>query len=310
MAGAGVALMAQALRMPELPEVQALAEAIERRCRGRRVAGFTVAAVAALKTYDPPTSALTGRELTSVLRHGKFLDLAFGESRDGTAGSPGALHLVIHLSRAGWIRWREAASDARLAQRGPLAARLRFEDGSGLDLTEQGTEKRLTIHVARDPSEIPGVARLGVDALDPSLTAARLGELLATRPGSLKSALGDQAVVAGIGNAYSDEALHAARLSPFARADRLDREARDRLFQALEDTLGTALERARGLEMDELKDGKRVSLRVHGRTGQPCPVCGDTVREVSLAARSFQYCPTCQTGGRVYADRRLSRLLR
>jgi formamidopyrimidine-DNA glycosylase len=289
--------------VPELPEVQAIAEALDRRMRGRRVASLLVPSVAALKTYDPPLAALAGREVTGTGRRGKFLVLDLGP-----AGGP--LHVAIHLGRAGWVRWREEAADRRLAQRGPLAARLRLEAGGGIDVTEQGTEKRLAIFVVRDPAEVPGIARLGVDALDPGLDADRLGSLLASRPGTVKAALADQAVIAGVGNAYSDEILHAARLSPFARSDRLDPQTLRRLGLALRETLETALLRARELDLDELKDGKRQGLRVHGRAGLPCPVCGDTVREVSLSARSFQYCPTCQTGGRVHADRRLSRLLR
>ena len=316
--------------MPELPEVQALAEILDRRLRGLRIASLSVASVAALKTYDPPPSALAGREVAGVGRHGKFLDLAASAVPTSPAGSaslppspgsadlpspgsdqpPSPLHLLVHLSRAGWVRWRDAASEARLAQRGPLAARLRFEDGAGLDITEMGTEKRLALYVVRDPAEVPGVSRLGVDALADELDLGRLRELLRAHPGTLKTVLSDQGVIAGVGNAYSDEILHAARLSPFARTDRLDADALDRLLDALRETLGSALERARALNIDELKDGKRMAMRVHGRTGQPCPVCGDTVREVALSSRSYQYCPGCQTGGRIYADRRLSRLLR
>ena len=292
--------------MPELPEVQALAESLDRRLRGRRIAGLTVASVAALKTYEPPPTALAGREVAGVRRHGKYVDI---EAADTAAGGL-PLHLVAHLSRAGWVRWREKVSDAPLAQRGPLAARLRFEDGAALDITEMGTEKRLALYVVRDPAEVGGVSRLGVDALDERLDLERLRQLLGGRPGTLKAALADQGVIAGVGNAYSDEILHAAHLSPFTRGDRIDDAALGRLLAALRETLGSALEQARALDIAELKEGKRSGMRVHGRTGEPCPVCGDTVREVSLASRSFQYCPGCQTGGRVYADRRMSRLLR
>ena len=291
--------------VPELPEVEALAESLDRRLRGRRVSGLLVGSISALKTYEPPASALAGRTVGGVRRHGKFLDIAAPD------GDPlGPLHLVVHLGRAGWLRWRDATSGARLAQRGPLAARLSFDDGIAIDVTEQGTEKRLALHVVRDPGQVPGIARLGVDALDQSLDPERLGELVRSRPGTLKSILADQAIVAGVGNAYSDEILHAARLSPFARSDRLDVDAVARLHASLRATLGEAVERARALDLDELKDAKRLAMRVHGRTGKPCPTCGDTVREVSFSSRSFQYCPTCQTSGRVYADRRLSRLLR
>jgi formamidopyrimidine-DNA glycosylase len=291
--------------VPELPEVQALAEILDRRLRGRRIQGLTVASIAALKTYEPPVAALAGREVTGVCRHGKFLDV---EAEDA-AGGP-ALHLIAHLGRAGWVRWRERASDARLVQRGPLAARLRFEDGAALDITEMGTEKRVALHVARYPADVAGVGRLGVDALDERLDLERLRELLRARPGTVKAALSDQGLIAGVGNAYSDEILHAARLSPFARGDRLDDAALARLLTALRETLGSALEQARGLDIDQLKERKRTGMRVHGRAGEPCPVCGETVREVSFASRSFQYCPGCQTGGRVFADRRMSRLLR
>jgi formamidopyrimidine-DNA glycosylase len=291
--------------VPELPEVQALAEILDRRLRGRRIQGLTVASIAALKTYEPPVAALAGREVTGVCRHGKFLDV---EAEDA-AGGP-ALHLIAHLGRAGWVRWRERASDARLVQRGPLAARLRFEDGAALDITEMGTEKRVALHVARYPADVAGVGRLGVDALDERLDLERLRELLRARPGTVKAALSDQGLIAGVGNAYSDEILHAARLSPFARGDRLDDAALARLLTALRETLGSALEQARGLDIDQLKERKRRGMRVHGRAGEPCPVCGETVREVSFASRSFQYCPGCQTGGRVFADRRMSRLLR
>ncbi len=294
-------------RVPELPEVQSLTESLDRRLAGRRVARLSLASISALKTYDPPPAALEGLAVSGVGRRGKFLDIAMG---GGPAGEGAELHLVVHLSRAGWIHWRDAVAEKRLALRGPLSARLQMDGGAALDITEQGTEKRLAIHIVRDPLDIPGLRRLGVDALDPGLGPERLAGLLSGRAATLKTALADQAVVAGVGNAYSDEILHAARLSPFARADRLDAEALARLWRALHDTLGSALERARALDIEELKDGKRMAMAVHGRTGQPCPDCGDTVREVSLASRSFQYCPSCQTGGRVYADRRMSRLLR
>ncbi|HKR99610.1 MAG TPA: zinc finger domain-containing protein, partial [Candidatus Dormibacteraeota bacterium] len=196
------------------------------------------------------------------------------------------------------------------AQRGPLAARLLFDGGLGLDMTEQGTEKRLAMYVVRSPDDVVGVARLGIDACDPALTRERLSELLAESRGTVKSALADQSVIAGIGNAYSDEILHAARLSPFRTASRLEPAELEALHAAIGAVLGEAMARALEMPATELRDSKRSSMRVHGRTGQPCPVCGATVREVSMASRSFQYCPGCQTGGKVYADRRLSKLLR
>ena len=285
--------------MPELPEVQALVESLDRSLRGDTIDSVRMRSIAALKTYDPPADALAGLAISGARRHGKFIDV-----------EAGPLHLVVHLARAGWLRRREQPSHTRPSQRGPLLMLVGLRSGASLEATEQGTEKRLAVYVVRDPNDVPGIARLGVDALHPSLTPERLGDLLARSPSTLKSALADQEVIAGIGNAYSDEILHAARLSPFRKAGSLSPADLEQLHAALRTVLSSALSEARSLEVDRLRDGKRLRMRVHGRAGEPCPVCGDVIREVSYTSRSFQYCPTCQTGGRVYADRRLSRLLR
>ncbi len=224
--------------------------------------------------------------------------------------SAGGLHLVVHLARAGWIRWRERINEARPSLRGPLALQLELDGGSGIDITEQGIEHRLALYVVRNPADVPGIARLGIDVLDDALDAARLAELMKQRRGQLKTVLADQSLVAGVGNAYSDEVLHAARLSPFRQSASLSDEEIARLQVALRTVMGDAVERTAGVEIADLKPDKKQHLGVHGRAGEPCPACGDTIREVSLSTRSFQYCPTCQTGGRVLADRRLSRLLR
>jgi formamidopyrimidine-DNA glycosylase len=285
--------------MPELPEVAALTSALDERLGGARVAQAALRSVAALKTYDPPLDALCGLEVMGAVRHGKFIDLELPP-----------LHLVVHLARAGWIRLRASAGSARPSMRGPLVLSIGFEDGRLLDVTEQGTEKRLALYVVRRVDDVPGIARLGPDALSGALDPDALQAVLRAQHGTLKSALADQAAIAGIGNAYSDEILHAARLSPFRRADSLDGAELNTLHQAIRDVLHGALESAQRAEPSELKAAKRVGMRVHGRTGELCPVCGDVIREVSYSSRSFQYCPGCQTGGRVYADRRLSRLLR
>jgi formamidopyrimidine-DNA glycosylase len=197
------------------------------------------------------------------------------------------------------------------AGHGPVALQLELEGGAGIDVTEQGTEKRLALYVVRDPAtDVPGIARLGVDVLDPSLDEARLAELMRERRGQLKTVLADQSLIAGVGNAYSDEVLHAARLSPFRQAAALSADEAGRLHAALVSVMTDAVERAAGVAIAELKPDKKQHLRVHGRAGQPCPTCGDTIREVSLSTRSFQYCPGCQTEGRILADRRLSKLLR
>ena len=285
--------------MPELPEVSALSGGLTDRMRGRAITAVRLRSIGALKTYDPPLHALEGRTVQGWTRHGKFLDMTADE-----------FHLVVHLARAGWIRWRDRINEAKSTLRGPLALQLELDGGSGIDITEQGTEHRLALYVVRQPSDVPGIARLGVDVLDDGLDPTRLGELLHQRRGQLKTVLADQSLIAGVGNAYSDEVLHAARLSPFRQAAALTGEETVRLHDALRMVMTDAVDRARGVDIADLKPDKKHHLSVHGRTGGPCPVCGDTIREVSLSTRSFQYCPTCQTGGRVLADRRLSRLLR
>jgi formamidopyrimidine-DNA glycosylase len=191
-----------------------------------------------------------------------------------------------------------------------MALRVAFAGGAGFDVTEMGTEKRLAVYVVRDPDDIAFVAGLGPDPLSAGFDAAALGGLLRAQTGQLKKVLTDQSVIAGVGNAYSDEALFVAKLSPFKPANKLSDEEVGRLHAAVREVLLDAVERSKGLPAAGLKAEKKSGLRVHGRTGQPCPVCGDVVREVSFATKSLQYCATCQTGGKPLADRRLSRLLK
>ena len=286
--------------MPELPEVEALAAYLRERAVGHRVERIDVAAISALKTYDPPPSAVAGREVVGAGRHGKFLDVEFS----------GGLHLITHLARAGWLHYRDSFPSTTPLKpgKGPIALRVRLDDGSGFDLTEAGTKRSLAAYLVTDPKTVPGVARLGPDALaaDRETFAARIR----SRRGQLKGVLTDQEIVAGIGNAYSDEILHAAKLSPFAMTDKLSEEAMDALYEAVQQVETDAVNRSVGQKAARLKGEKRSGFKVHARTGLPCPVCGDTVREVSFADSSLQYCPTCQTGGKPLADRRLSRLVR
>ncbi|GAA1933326.1 Fpg/Nei family DNA glycosylase [Kitasatospora viridis] len=288
--------------MPELPEVEALSAFLTEHLVGREIAKVLPVAINVLKTYDPPLSALEGRTVSAVGRRGKFLVLTAGD-----------LYLAIHLARAGWLRWQQhLPALPPKPGKGPLALRVRLagDPAEGFDLTEAGTQKRLAVHCVTDPEQVPGIARLGPDPLDPGFSQELLHELLAGERRQLKGVLRDQGVLAGIGNAYSDEILHAAKMSPFKLAATLTGQETATLYAAIGGTLREAVERSRGLAAGELKAEKKTGLRVHGRTGQPCPVCGDTIREVSFADSSLQYCPTCQTGGKPLADRRLSRLLK
>jgi formamidopyrimidine-DNA glycosylase len=288
--------------VPELPEVEALARDLSERLRDRAIVRVDIAAFSCLKTYDPPITALSGSLVDAVTRHGKFLDI----DASGT-------HLVLHLARAGWVRWRDEVPPvpARPNSKSPLAARIVLDSGAGLDITEAGTRKSLALYVVRRPTDVEGIARLGPDPMAEEFTIDVLRDILEVNGrAQVKGVLRQQSNIAGIGNAYSDEVLHAARLSPFKPSNSLTGEELQTLYDAIRDVLGDAVQRSTGLAASELKGEKKSNLRVHGRTGQPCPVCGDTVREVSFADSSLQYCPTCQTGGKPLADRRMSKLLK
>ncbi|ACZ30236.1 DNA-formamidopyrimidine glycosylase [Xylanimonas cellulosilytica DSM 15894] len=298
--------------MPELPEVEGLVRFLDERSRGRTVAAADVGNIAALKTFDPPLTALVGATVRGWARHGKWLDL-----RTFTFDDDADPHLLVHLSRGGWLRWYDQVPTTTVRPRlggsargAVIALRVRFDDGTGFDLTEAGTQKRLAVHVVRDPRDVPQVATLGPEPLDPAFTVEALRALLGAKNQQVKGLLRDQGAIAGIGNAYSDEILHVARFSPFKLTRSFTPDDVARLHAAIVDTLTGAVAASSGKPAKELKDAKRAGMRVHGRTGQACPVCGDTVREVSFADRSLQYCATCQTGGQPLADRRLSRLLK
>jgi formamidopyrimidine-DNA glycosylase len=289
--------------MPELPEVEALADHMRRHAVGKAVGRIDVAALSVLKTFDPPLGVLHGQTVVAAHRWGKYLGL-----------QAGALYLITHLSRAGWLRWSDKLASAPLRPgKGPIALRVHLGTPDealqpGFDLTEAGTQKRLAVWLVDDPTKVPGIAALGPDALE--LSPEDLAGRLAGNGGRIKTVITDQKVIAGIGNAYSDEILHVARMSPFATAGKLTPAQVATLHDAMVSVLTDAVQRSVGQQAATLKGEKRSGMRVHARTGLPCPVCGDTVREVSFADKSFQYCPTCQTGGKVLADRRMSRLLK
>jgi formamidopyrimidine-DNA glycosylase len=288
--------------VPELPEVEALASDLRHRLEGRAIARIDIAAFSCLKTYDPPITALNGGFVDNVSRHGKFLGI-----------EASGVHLILHLARAGWIRWMDEAPKlpARPNSKSPLAARILLDNGAAINITEAGTKKSLALYVVRDPADVPGVAALGPDPLADTFTRDVLkGILDANGRAQIKGVLRMQSNIAGIGNAYSDEILHAAKMSPFKPSNGLSDEELDTLYAAMRTVLDDALTRADGMAATELKSEKKRSMAVHGRTGERCPVCGDVVREVSFADSSLQYCATCQTGGKPLADRRMSKLLK
>ncbi|WP_028474542.1 Fpg/Nei family DNA glycosylase [Nocardioides alkalitolerans] len=288
--------------MPELPEVEALALDLSGRLEGRAIAKVHLAAFSALKTFDPPLSAVEGAFVEGVTRHGKFLDI-----------SVGGLHLVLHLARAGWVRWRDEVPPVppRPSTKSTLAARIVLDDDTGLDVTEAGTRKSLALYVVRSPADVEGIARLGPDPLGDGFTLQVLSDILQKAGrAQIKGVLRYQSNIAGIGNAYSDELLHAARLSPFKPSNSLTQTELETLYGAIRGVIGDAVTRSRGLAASQLKGEKKTNMAVHGRAGEACPVCGDVVREVSFADSSLQYCPTCQTGGKLLADRRMSKLLK
>ena len=286
--------------MPELPEVQALVEFLGARTDGLVVTGVELGSISVLKTFTPPPQALVGAPVDGTSRHGKFIDIDCG----GT-------HLVFHLARAGWLRWSDAMPATVLRPgKSPIALRVRFDDASGFDLTEAGTKKSLAAYVVNDPATVHGIASLGPDPMADGFTLEVFAAIAASHRMQVKGMLRDQSIIAGVGNAYSDEVLHVAKLSPFAIAAKLGDAEVERLYTALRGTLSAAVAAASGKPAKELKDAKRAGMRVHGRTGETCPECGDVVREVSFADSSLQYCATCQTGGKPLADRRTSKFLK
>jgi DNA-formamidopyrimidine glycosylase len=311
--------------MPELPEVEALAAFLREHASGHTVARAEAASFAVLKTFDPPLTALAGLTVKDTGRRGKFLDVhcvhqhcvhqhgvdQHGVDQPVASQNGGDLHLVMHLARAGWLRWRDDIPDKPAKPgKGPLAFRLVLDDGSGFDLTEAGTQKRLAVYLVRDLMDVPGIVTLGPEPMADDFTPEVLAGILNGRRTQIKGVLRDQQIIAGIGNAYSDEVLHVAKMSPYKLAASFTPEDVAVLHKAIKETLADAVVRSAGLAAKDLKGEKKTGLRVHGKAGQPCPVCGDTIREVSFADSALQYCPTCQTGGKPLADRRLSRLLK
>ncbi|MEA5154345.1 DNA-formamidopyrimidine glycosylase family protein [Raineyella sp.] len=284
--------------MPEAPELDAAAALLRDHAAGRVIERVDLASFSVLKTAEPPLSALAGKRITEVGRRGKFLLIGCED-----------LHLAVHLARAGWLRWHTTNPKTPVRPgRSPLALRVVLDDGASFDVTEAGTKKGVAAYVTADPESLPEIATLGPEA--GGLSVEDLAAILAGSSSRLKTVLTQQSVMAGLGNGFSDDILHAARLSPYATARTLDAEEVTRLHAAIAEVLGRAAAALAGQRLDRIKDVKHAGYRVHARTGLPCPVCGTDIAEVSFAEKSLQYCPSCQTGGRRLSDRRMDRLLK
>ncbi len=282
--------------MPELPELDVLAENLAARLGGASVSGVRVVSVAALKTFDPPIDTLVGRAVSGAGRRAKYVWLEFQD-----------LRLVMHLSLGGRLVLGPKPASRKIAV---LAVDL--DDGQVLSMTEGGTQRRAAVWLVDDVEKVPALAGLGPEPLDPDFTVERLSAILAEGGHTLKGMLTDQRAMAGVGNAWSDDVLHRAKLSPFARPERLGEDEVARLHAALVGVLTEAratLAQQVGGAVEIPRASERL-FAVHAKAGAACFICGDTIRSVWMGERETSYCPTCQTGGRTLADRRRSRFLR
>jgi formamidopyrimidine-DNA glycosylase len=284
--------------MPELPDVTVYIEALERRLRGARLESTRISHPFLLRSFDPPIAALYGQRVVGLRRLGKRIAISF--ERDHW--------LVLHLMIAGRLHWRDSAA----AKKGPgrALAQLVFDTGT-LTLTEAGTKRRASLFVFASSEELARTDAGGIEVLEAS--PAQFHARLLAENHTLKRSLTDPRAFSGIGNAYSDEILHRAHLSPVALTQKLTPEAISRLYEATRQVLTewtTRLRAEAGTEFPEKVTAFRPGMAVHGRFGKPCPVCGTTVQRIRYAENETNYCPRCQTEGRILADRSLSRLLK
>ena len=285
--------------MPELPDVTVYVEAISRRIVGQPLEGFAILNVFALRSVEPPLDVLVGRSVRRVERLGKRIVIGFDDE----------LALVIHLMIAGRFRWIPAGARQRVPARIALA-RFDFPTGA-LVLTEAGTKRRASLHLVQGTESLRQFDRGGLEPLD--ATHEQFAERLARENHTLKRSLTDPRLFSGIGNAYSDEILHRARLSPLKLTSRLTPIETSRLFDATREILNewtTVLRDEAGDGFPEKVTALRNGMAVHGRYREPCPVCGTPVQRIRYRDNETNYCPRCQTEGRLLADRALSRLLR
>ena len=276
--------------MPESPEVEALVRFLADEASGREIRDVDVLEFRTVKTRAAPPASITGRTVTGVRRHGKHLELVLDEAS-----------LVVSLGRHGWMRWLDAAPNAEsvmlAADAPPALATFELSGDRRLQVTDAGSWVSLGLFVVGDAGDVPAIAKLGPDPADPAFTREQFEAALGRRRKQIKAILQEQESLAGIGNAYSDEILHLAKVSPVTHATALDEEEGDRLFDATLTTVREAIDARFGVPIDQLKARKVAAMRVHGRTGEACPVCGDTIRDLTFAGTSAQYCPTCQNGG-------------
>ncbi len=271
--------------MPEAPEVEALTSFLREHVIGHEVLTTELVEGRAWKTRARPLDQLVGRRVTAVTRYGKHIDLDL----DGT-------HLSVGFGRAGWATWdAPGAADGPPASSAAVIARVVFDDGI-LGITDAGDWLSVQLHLVDDPAEVPAVSKLGPDAADPDFSRETLERALGGRRKQLKALLQEQETLAGIGNAYSDEILYAARLSPTAHASTLTDAEVARLYDALHDTLATAVAERRGVPIAQQKAAKVAAMKVHGRTGEPCPGCGGVVEDIPGTKGGGQWCPSCQGG--------------
>ncbi|HKT57009.1 MAG TPA: DNA-formamidopyrimidine glycosylase family protein [Microbacterium sp.] len=271
--------------MPESPEVQAFAESVAARVVGRGVDAFTVRDFRAYKTRGVDPGVLAGAVVSQVRRLGKYVDVVTDRQ-----------HLVVSFGRHGWGAWRETGAETPPSDP-PVIATIAFDDRAALDLTDAGSFRSAALWVVADPAEVAAIASLGPDPADAAFSQSDVDAATVGRRKQLKAVLQEQTSFAGIGNAYSDEILFAARLSPTMHAALLSDQQRERLFRAMTDEIGGAIAARRGIPIADQKATKVAAMRVHGRAGESCPACGGQIEDFTFAGTSAQWCPSCQSAG-------------
>ncbi len=277
--------------MPEMPELEILCEGMRARILERPIERVAVHQPSVVKTFYPPMTALLGQKIIAIDRRGKFLLLLL-QSGD---------HLVIQLQRSGWLDYRVNGEEATELD----AVTIAFDDSSAIVVVERGSRRRANVHLVKELSAVPFLSGVGLEPFDDNFTAERLFEYLQSERMQLKSFLIDQRFVAGLGNAYTDEILFDCRLSPFKITTTLTFQESQNLQSAIKKILQEGTAKLREIVGDKiLRCEEHSFMAIHGRSGQSCPRCDTPIAEIRYSDRSTHYCPKCQSGGKVYADRR------